>query len=84
MYYTPNGDFTAIDASFYKNKVGQLHDTLQFQLIVYAIVKIIRRGTTVPLYELAAKQPMNINNTISQRGFQWKPLKPPQIRHWHP
>ena len=30
---------------------------LQFQLIVYAIIKITRRGTTVPLYELAAKQP---------------------------
>ena len=29
---------------------------LQFQLIVYAIIKETRRGTTVPLFELAAKQ----------------------------
>ena len=56
MNYAPNGGFTANDASFYKNKVGQLH-MLQFQLIVYAIIKMTRRGTTVPLYELAAKQP---------------------------
>ena len=58
MYYTPNGSFTANDGSFYKNKVGEIHvhDTLQFQLIVYAIIKITRRGTTEPLYEFAAKQ----------------------------
>ena len=57
MYYTPNGCFTANNASFNKNKVGQLHDTLQFQLIVFAIIKMTGRGTTVPLYEFAAKQP---------------------------
>ena len=27
---------------------------LQFQIIVYAIIKIARRGTTVPVYEFAA------------------------------
>ena len=60
MYYAPNGGFTANDASFYKNKVGQLYDTLQ--LIIYAIIKMTRRGTSVPLNELAAKQPKkNIN-----------------------
>ena len=58
MYSTPNDGFTANDPSFYKNKVGQLHNGLQFQLIVYAIIKITRRGTTVPLYEFAAKQPI--------------------------
>ena len=30
---------------------------MQYQSIVYAIIKITRRGTTVPLYEFAAKQP---------------------------
>ena len=30
---------------------------LQFQLIVYAFIKITRRGTTLPLYEFAAWQP---------------------------
>ena len=54
MYYVPKGGFSANNASFYKNKIGQLHNTLQFQLIVYAIVKITRRGTTVLLYEIAA------------------------------
>ena len=57
MCYTPNGSFTANDASFYNSSVGYLHDTLQVQLIVYAIIKITRRGTTVPLYEFADKQP---------------------------
>ena len=57
MYYTSNGGFTAYDASFYKNKIGQLHDMLQFQLIIYAIIKITKRGTSIPLYEFAAKQP---------------------------
>ena len=62
MYNTPNGGFTANDALFYKNKLGQLHYTLQFQLIVYAVIKITRRGTTVPLYEFATKHPKkNIN-----------------------
>ena len=28
-YYTPNDSFTANDALFYNNKVGQLHDILQ-------------------------------------------------------
>ena len=40
MYYEPNRGFTANDALFYKNKVGYLLDMLQFQLIVYAIIKI--------------------------------------------
>ena len=57
MHYTPNGGFTDNNASFYKNKVGQLDDTLQFRLIVYVIIKITRRGTTVHLYVFAAKQP---------------------------
>ena len=52
----PNDGFTAIDSSFYKNKVGSLHDTLQFQVIVYAIIKFTRRGYTLPFYEFAAKQ----------------------------
>ena len=56
MYYTLNGSFTANDALFYKNKVGQLLDTLQFQLIVYAIIKITGKGATIPLYEFAAKK----------------------------
>ena len=30
---------------------------MQFELIDYAIIQITGRGTTVPLYELAAKQP---------------------------
>ena len=30
---------------------------LQFQLIIYVIVKITRRDTTIPVYEFAAKQP---------------------------
>ena len=29
MYYTLNGGFTANDASFYNNKVANVHDTLQ-------------------------------------------------------
>ena len=57
MYYTPNSGFTAKDVWFYKNKVGQLHDMLQIQLIVYAIIKLTRRGTIVPFYEFATKQP---------------------------
>ena len=57
MYYAPNGGFTAKDAAFYHDKVGQQHNSLQFQLIVYAITKITRRYTTAPLYEFAAKQP---------------------------
>ena len=57
IYYTPTGDFTENDASFYKNNVDFPHDMLQFQLIVYAIIKTTKRGTTVPLYECAAKQP---------------------------
>ena len=56
MYYTPNGGFTANDTLFYKNKVGQQYNTLQFQLIAYAITKITISGTTVPLYEFAAEQ----------------------------
>ena len=59
-FYTPNDGFTANDATFYKNKVSQLHYTFQcinFQLTVYAFIKIIIRGTTVPHYEFAAKQP---------------------------
>ena len=54
MYCTPKGGFTATDALFHKNKVGYLHNVLHFQLIVYAIIKITRRGTIVPLYEFAA------------------------------
>ena len=61
LCYTPKGGFTANDASFYKNKITQLHDTLQFQLIVYAIIKISRRDTAVPLCEFAAKQPKKKN-----------------------
>ena len=57
MYSTPNEGFTANNASFYKNKVGQLCDMLQFQLIVNAIIKSTRRGTTITVYEFAAKQP---------------------------
>ena len=57
MYSTSNDGFTANDASFYKKKVGQLHDTLQLQLIFYAINKTTRIGTAVPHYEFAAKQP---------------------------
>ena len=34
------GGFIAKDASFYHNKVAQLHDMLQFQLIVYAIIRL--------------------------------------------
>ena len=49
-YYTPNDGLTANDASFYKNKVVSLH-------YVYGIIKITTRGTTVPLYKLAAEQP---------------------------
>ena len=57
MCYTPSGGFTAHNASFYKNRVGWLQDTLQFQLIVNAIIKFTRRGTNVTVYEFAAKQP---------------------------
>ena len=47
----------ANDESFYKKKIGQLYDTLQFQLTVYAVIKITRRGIIVPFYEFAVKQP---------------------------
>ena len=59
-YNTPNDNFTAKNASFNNNNVGQLHCKLQcLQIIVYAItcIKITMKGTTVPLYEFAAKQP---------------------------
>ena len=62
MYYAPNNGFTANDASFCNNKVGQLRDTLQFHLIVYVIIKITRSSTTVPLYEFAAKLPKKEHN----------------------
>ena len=35
---------------------------LQFQLIVYDIIKITWRGITVPLHEFAAKQPKKYLN----------------------
>ena len=54
--YTPKGVFTVNDASFQNNKVGQLHDTLQLQLIVYGIIKITRRGALAYLHEFAANQ----------------------------
>ena len=57
----PNGGLTANNASFYNNKVGLLHHTLHFQLIVYAIIEVTIRGTTVPVYEFAAKQPKKKN-----------------------
>ena len=57
MYYTPSNGYAANDGLFYKNEVGQLCDTLQFQLIVYAVIKITRRDSIVPLYEFAAQQP---------------------------
>ena len=41
----------------YRQRYIVLHDILQFQLIVSGIIKIIRRGTIVPLHEFAAKQP---------------------------
>ena len=37
--------------------LATLHVTVSFQLIVYAIIEITIRGTTVHLYEFAAKQP---------------------------
>ena len=64
MYCVPYGSFTANDASFYKNKVGELYDTLQFQLIIYAIIKIIRRGTTIPHYEFDAKHRTNSKQVL--------------------
>ena len=39
--------------------LSSLHVAVSFQLIVHAIIKITIRGTTVPLYEIAAKQPKN-------------------------
>ena len=58
MYYTPNDGSTANDASFYKKSwLATLRVAASFQSIVYAIIKITRRGTIVPLYEFAAKQP---------------------------
>ena len=57
-FYILNDGFIANDALFYCNKLGQLHYKLQcIQLIVYAIMKITIKGTTVPLYEFDAKQP---------------------------
>ena len=42
--------------------LATLHVALSIKFIVYAILKITRKGTTVPLYEFAARQPKkNIN-----------------------
>ena len=56
-YYTPYDSFTANDASFYNNKswLGKLHVAVTFQAIVLANIKLLT-GTTIILYEFAAKQ----------------------------
>ena len=57
-YYSPNNGFTASDALFIRTKLAS-YTTLaeSFQLIIYAIIEINIRSTTIPLYKFAAKQP---------------------------
>ena len=50
-YYTPKGGFTANNALFYKAKLASYTDVaVSFQLIIYVIIKISIRATTVLLY----------------------------------
>ena len=63
-YYTPNDGLVPTIHHFIRTKLASytLHVAVCFQSIVYAIIKITIRGTTVPLYEFVAKQPKkNIN-----------------------
>ena len=56
MYHTPNDGFSVNGASFLRT-TWLAPRQVQFQLIINAIIKITRRGTTVPLNQFVTKQP---------------------------
>ena len=43
---------------------------MSFQLIVYAFVKITIKGTTVPLYEFATKQPKKEHKLVVKNLYK--------------
>ena len=68
-YYTPNDSFTANDASFLKTRLASYTTCCSvFSINHPGYYYFTIRGATIPLYELAAKQPTK-EHTQEEKNF---------------